>query len=137
MPFLQEFYIIPVGGNLIYAKSKYNEMDQVLFSAFLTGLNAFSSEAFSEEILSFNLQKSKYVIINVNSLLFVARTNLKAKNEEICQILSKMEHIFFAHFPPETFKDGFGGCIDKFEILNKLYDQFFAGSAEKALNAIW
>src|SRR5271157_4406513 len=132
MPYLQEFYIIPVGGNLIYAKSEYNEIDQNLFCAFLSGLNSFSQGAFSQDILSFSLENSKYVIISAHELFFVARTGIKAKNEEIRGILDKMQAIFFAHFPPETFKYGWGGNPDQFSILDKLYDPYFAGSGEKA-----
>ncbi len=137
MPYLQEFYIIPVGGNLIYAKSGNNRFDNDLFSGFLSALNSFSMGLFSQDLLSFSLQDSKYITIKVNELLFVARTNTKAKNSEIQQVLNEMQEIFFKHFPPASFKKGWGGNVEQFAILNKLYDPYFAGSSEKALKAIW
>lgn len=137
MPYLKEFYIIPVGGNLIYAKSENKGFDQSLFSAFLAGLNTFSKNAFSQEILSFTLGDSKYISICVNDLLFVARTSTKVKIPEVQQVLNEMQAIFFAHFPPQAVKDDWGGNTSQFSILDELYDPFFAGSSDKALKAIW
>ncbi len=138
MPYLKEFYIIPVGGNLIYSKGENKEIDQVLFSGFLAGLNTFSKNAFSQEIFAFTLGESKYISICVNDLLFVARTNTKTKDAEIKQVLQEMQAIFFANFPPpDSNKNGWGGNLTQFSILDKKYDRFFAGSSDKALKAIW
>ncbi|HMF34179.1 MAG TPA: hypothetical protein VKK79_22330 [Candidatus Lokiarchaeia archaeon] len=75
-------------------------------------------------------------MVGAHKLLFVARTDLKVKDEEIHKILQEIQGIFFAHFPPETYKDGWDGNPDQFSILDELYDPFFAESDEKVFTSI-
>ncbi|HMF30484.1 MAG TPA: hypothetical protein VKK79_03675 [Candidatus Lokiarchaeia archaeon] len=121
----------------IYSKSRRSEIDQSLFAGFMTALNSFSKEISSEMIRSFKLGKTKYVISNTNQMLFIAKTELKAKEEDVHKILKEMETIFFDNFPPETFKEDWDGNLNMFSVLDPFYDRFLSDSEEKMRSAIW
>jgi hypothetical protein len=114
-----------MSGYPIYTKFGNPEINPRLFTGFLSGIDVYSHEVFSQNLQTFTLKKSKYVMVGAQKILFVARTDLKAKDEEIHKILQEMQTIFFAHFPPETYMEGWDGNTDQFSILDNLYDQFF------------
>jgi hypothetical protein len=137
VPDIDEFYIITVAGMCIYSKSRRSEIDQSLFAGFMTALNSFSKEISSETIKSFKLGKTKYVISTSDQLLFIAKTDVKAKEENVYKTLKEMEAIFFEKFPPEMMKNEWDGNLDMFSALDAQYDRYLSDSEEKMRSSIW
>ncbi len=137
MPLVDEFYIIADSGLCLYSKSRKDQVDQTLFSGFLTALNSLSEEISSRNIDSLTLKNEKYIISKLEHLYFIVRTSPKAKDSEIRKILAEMEQIFLQNFSSKDLEQKWDGNLNKFELLNKKYEKFFIDSVKNRMESLF
>ncbi len=137
MNLVDEFYIIADSGLCLYSKSRKDQVDQTLFSGFLTALNSLSEEISSRNIDSLTLKNEKYIISKLEHLYFIVRTSPKAKDSEIRKILAEMEQIFLQNFSSKDLEQKWDGNLNKFELLNKKYEKFFIDSVKNRMESLF
>jgi len=137
MPVIDEFYVIAESGLCYYSKSREREVDRSLFSGFLTALNSLSQQISSEGMSSLVLQNRKYTISKLEGLLFIARTDVKMKDNVVRKELEEMQHIFLDNFSPSTLKESWDGDVSVFENLDAQFDKYFLESAAKRMASLF
>jgi len=137
MPVVDEFYIIAQSGLCLYSKSRQAEIDQTLFSGFLTALNTMSQELTKEGISSLVFHNSRYTISKVEEILFIARTDTKTKDAVVRKELVEMQKTFLKFFSPSDIIKNWNGDTSLFKMLDHEYEHFFVASAAKRMASLF
>jgi hypothetical protein len=137
MPSVTHFYVVTDAGTCIYSKSNEVKEDHPLLPGFMTAMGIFTRKILSGDLESVSIGKSRYFIVGEHGLLFIARTDLGAKDSVVRKELEELRNMFFAKFPAEEYSGNWDTIMDIFLTLDLIYDRFFKESDEKMREAIW
>ncbi len=128
MPNFLEFWIIDRNGITLYhnKKDKVAGINKNLFSGFVSAFVDIINVSSSENVESIKFKDSKLIMIATHvheKLLFIARTNLKAKDRNIRKELTKLSELFHEEFGEEL--ASWVGEMDTFEDFGKYLESFW------------
>ncbi|HMF33837.1 MAG TPA: hypothetical protein VKK79_20595 [Candidatus Lokiarchaeia archaeon] len=103
----------------------------------MSALNSFSLQLSSDNLGSFTLGRSKYVISREKDLMFVARTDPKTKDLLVKIDLQEIKKIFFENVASESLSNIIEMEEPVLKTLNEKYDRFLLGADEKMRVALW
>jgi hypothetical protein len=84
-----------------------------------------------------SIGKSKFYVVSVHGLLFIARTDLNVKDIAVKRELQELQDTFFKAFPPERYSEKWEEMTNISASLDASYDRFFKESDQKMREAIW
>ncbi|MFX0070225.1 MAG: hypothetical protein ACFFAO_03955 [Candidatus Hermodarchaeota archaeon] len=95
---IQDIWIIDPAGIALYNNILSTNVNQHLFSSFLTAINAFAKKVANSELSSFIVGSTLFTLLKSNNFLFVASSSPQIKEKVIYNELKKISRRFFEKY---------------------------------------
>ncbi len=114
---IKELWILLENGVGIFYSNKKDELKNQFLSMLLSAMNSMAQEINNSNLSSLEFKDYKYNILRKSKLLFVAKSDLRAKQKNILKELEDLSNNFL-HRYGENFAqswDGNSDCCADFE----------------------
>ena len=123
---IREFWVFNKDGNLIANFSDDDYLDKRLFGSFVTAIKNFCEEFNGNKLISFNLEKMKFMCVSAleGNVILVCRTSEKENEKKIQKVSNIIRQIFESIYSVEDIKN-WDGNVNFFDIFRKKLDLYF------------
>ncbi len=111
---IQDLWIQRIDGIVLFSRVFHQTIEDQLFGALMSALNAFAQEIASGGLNNFEIKNIRFSIIKKENLFFIANSSKKHKEKKILSELEKVAEKFLEQFP-ETNKNEWHGRLDEYQ----------------------
>ena len=86
---IQDLWIQRIGGIVIFSRVFHQTIEDQLFGALMSALNAFAQEIASAGLTNFEIKNIRFTIIKKEHLYFIANSSKKHKEKKILAELNR------------------------------------------------
>jgi len=95
---IQDIWILTDGGVVVFSRTFDTKVDDQLFGALMTALNAFANELSDGGLTNFELSNIKFTLLKANDFIFIANSSNKVKEKKVQKALKKISEKFYAKY---------------------------------------
>ncbi|MFX0004668.1 MAG: hypothetical protein ACFE9C_08590 [Candidatus Hodarchaeota archaeon] len=129
---IQDLWIQRIDGIVIFSRVFHQTIEDQLFGALMSALNAFAQEIASGGLTNFEIKNIRFTIIKKENLFFIANSSKKHKEKKILEELENISKKFIEQYP-NTNSDNWDGCIDDY----KNFESKIADVLEDPVKKFW
>ena len=129
---IQDLWIQRTGGIVIFSRVFHETIEDQLFGALMSALNAFAQEIASGGLDNFEIKNIRFTIIKKERLFFIANSSKKYKEKKILAELEQIAKKFIEQYP-ETNNDNWDGSIDDY----KTFESKITNALEDPVKKFW
>ena len=111
---IQDLWIQRIDGIVIFSRVFHQTIEDQLFGALMSALNAFAQEISNGGLTSFEVKNIRFTIVKKENLFFIANSSKKHREKKILAELEQIAKKFIEQYP-ETNSDEWDGSIDEYE----------------------
>jgi hypothetical protein len=98
---LQDIWILTEHGITLFSRVFNPKLNEQLFGALMSALNAYAEKIVEGGISSFELSDVRFTIVKKKELLFIANSNKKIKDSKVIQELKSISDKFLEQYSEE------------------------------------
>ena len=126
---LQDIWIISESGVVLFHRLFDESMDDQLFGAMMSALNAFAEELAKGGISNFEIRSKRFTILKYQKLIFIATSDKKIKNKKVIKELESIAQKFYAQYV--LILEDWDGDMDHFSNFGKVIEESLQMNVDK------
>lgn len=135
---IQDLWIVTKGGQLLFKRVFDESVNSVLFSGFMSAINAFTSQMTKDHnsLSNFELGDKKFFISSTDALMFICNADPKVKSKHITKNLQEVVNLFSSAYSNEIIEnwDGESSFFISFE---SQITNYIESPMDKMKNSFW
>ena len=116
---IDDFWILKNSGIVLFHYQSYEEVDKNLFGAITIAINSYADLLSEGGLSSFQFITKMFTFIKKRDIIFVGKSSVRAKEQNVKQELIQISEKFFEHYS-EDFLDDWKGNIAVFSDFEKV-----------------